>query len=164
MSQTKLFSHSQPETVFVKLVPADEPKPIAQKDPALPAAAGSLWQSGTELASQFGEWMGVTGPRATLMSRLTVAAVGLVLVSGVSLLLAPGDAQPQSQATALNVVPATHVVVERTAAPRALPKPRGEIIQIQADTSTPSTVEAATWQSSPTKARGAWLEGTIEPE
>ena len=128
------------------------------------------WRNaGIELVSSVGEWVGVVGPTSNWMSRLTCAAVMLVLVSGLSLLMATSEPP----------VPVDDVAIEAFRSSESVEGPivptRENSVQQTGGREAPAReanaqersgpIESAVYQTTDApRNRGAWLDGRIELE
>jgi len=154
----------------------DEPTsgagPVAELTDPRPNPTGRwrvLRDTGVDLVSSAGEWVGLIGPTSNWMSRLTCAAVALVLVSGLSLLMATSEPSPKVDDVAIEAFKATEPGEGSTSPIRENPvqqtgaqePPAGEANA--RDRNGP--IESAVYQTTTApRNRGAWLEGRIELE
>lgn len=115
---------------------------------------------GAELVQSGAEWVGLFGSRSNWMTRLTAAAVSLVLVSGLSLLLATTDGP-----SPLDELSPDELQLSESAslAPQTLYRDRS--VQPAGASEEAGQVQSADYQASAApRPRGAWLEGRIELE
>ena len=151
MSQSLEGAESVSEGVYVRLVPEVEPSPEPAAPSRVLALVGTCWQH----AFNAGEWIGICGSQATVLSRLTAAAVGLVLVSGLSLLICPTEtAKVQSEpADDIQLVEVLDVEPLDSA-------PTSRVVTAHAEGASHRRVQPTRFENR----RGAWLSGTIETE
>lgn len=155
-SQSPNPAESVSEPVYVRLVPEEAEGP---GETHIRPALRDLARTATQSLAHAGEWIGVSGPKATLLTRLTAGAVGLVLVSGITLLMCPADSTPQAAQTDEDVQLVEVMEVETV---EAVTRPGKQVVHAHVDGPARRPVEPSVWQSA--AARGAWLAGTIETE